>query len=159
MTSYMWIDGVTAGDPATPSADWIVVDRYAFALEREQIVVGSGQENDSPKKPVIRLASATKDADSHTPALAQWHVDHRERRYKKVVIAECDLGFDPFLVVSLENALLVGYAISASSQLSGGDSEERLTFEYTKLEFKFRSMDAGSRFNRFKTFRYDDAQS
>ncbi len=159
MTSYMWIAGVTAGDPATPSADWIVVDRYAFALERDAGAVASGQENESPKKPVIRLASATKDADAHTPALAQWHVDHRERRYKKVVIAECDLGFDPFLMLTLENALLVGYALGASTQLAGGDSEERLTFEYTKLEFKFRSMDAASRFNRYKTFRYDDAQS
>lgn len=159
MTSYMWIDGLTSGDAATPSPDWIVVDRYAFALEREQIVVGSGEENDSPKKPVIRLASVAKDADAHTAALAQWHVDHRERRYKKVVIAECDLGFDPFLMLTLENALLVGYAIGASAQLSNGDSEERLTFEYTKIEFKYRSMDAASRFNRYKTFRYDDAQS
>ncbi len=159
MTSYMWIDGMTSGDPATPGPDWIVVDRYAFALEREQIVIGSGEESEAPTKPVIRLASVTKNADAHTAALAQWHVDHRERRYKKVVIAECDLGFDPFLVLTLENALLVGYGLAASGQLSKGDSEERLTFEYVKIEFKFRSMDAASRFNNFKTFRYDDAQS
>ncbi len=159
MTSYMWIQGVTSADASSPDPNWILVDRYSFAMQREEIVVGVGEDSETQKKPLIRLASIHKAADAHTPKLAQWHVDHRERRYKKVVLAECDLGFEPYLMVTLENALLVGYSLNANADSGGGGSTEQLSIEYTKLEFKFRSMDAASAFDSYRTFKFDDAQS
>jgi type VI protein secretion system component Hcp len=159
MTSYMWIQGVTSADAATPGTDWILVDRYAFGMQREELVVGFGEDSETQKKPLIRLATVNKAADSHTAKLAQWHVDHRERRYKKVVIAECDMGFEPYMLVTLENALLVGYSLTANADIGGGGSNEQLSIEYTKLEFKFRTMDSASAFDSYRTFKFDDAQS
>lgn len=153
MAIYIEYEGIKGNATAEGYKDHISVDSIQFGVGRGISMEPGKLSNREATRPTISEVTITKQADTSATALFKEAVTGSAG--KKVVIKFVQTGSDKlveFMTYTLEDVLVSGYSVSASSE---SDPVESISLSFAKIMVNYNDFDKTNKSSNPQRVGYD----
>ena len=153
MAIYLQYDGIKGNVTADGYKDHIAVMSVQFGVGRGISMEAGNMSNRESTRPSISQVTITKAADNSVTGLFKEAVTGSAG--KKVVIKFVRTGADKvqeYMDYALEDALVSGYSISASSE---GEPVESISLSFSKIMINYKDVDKTNKSGNPQRVGYD----
>jgi len=143
MAIYLEFEGIKGNVTADGYKDHIAVDSVSFGVMRGITMEAGNMTNRESSRPSLSEINLSKSADSSATAIFKEAVTGKAG--KKVSIKFVRTGaekVEEFMVYMLEDVLVSGYSMDASSE---GEPHESISLSYSKIEITYSDFDKGNK--------------
>lgn len=149
MSIYMQIQGIDGNVTAQGLEKYIELESFDFQVKRKMNTQPGAVSDREGSKPSLSEVTVTKRVDKTTPLLFGEATVGATKPQVVIKFVNTGSTLQDYLVVTLSNVLVSGYALSDSVPAPGEDGVlpqkakpyETITFNYDKIEVKYTPYD------------------